>query len=447
MSALHRPDPRTEVSREDAATAKAISSILAALILFVHLGSALGQMVPEVTLGASLTILMLLRNRVDGRALRGGWLLAFPALALASTLWSDMPGMTFYYASQLTISLLGAVAVWLAGDTRAFVRQLFAASLAICLVSIAGGQTGPSATGPVLVGITGSKNAMAAAGQCVLFCGVALALDARQPVGWRLAGAAALPLGGWIVAITQAATIKILTLAAPLLCIAIRMLSGCPVKIRPFLAASLLFATLAGASVAGKVAETAEDYTLQSFNKDKGLTGRTYLWTIAQGKIAERPWQGYGYKAFWMSETADSIGLLRSQRIADARTFSLHQTYLEAWLDPWRNGSGDCDRHAGDGAGSGALPRSALVRCAQHVCGGLTVQSGRALVWRDVFPAFLRLWHDRRGADCLRALRYERGGSTAASRRSPLAPRLSAGGGVRRCQNVSSVPKLTRFSR
>ncbi len=338
MRALHHPDfghsdPEAEVRLEEGTAAKGLSSILAAAILFAHLGSGLGPVVPVISLCASLAIFVLMRNRADGRLLPFGWMLALPAFALASAMWSRMPLVTLYYAAQLAITVLGALAIWLACDTRGFIRQLFVASLAICLVSLGTGQTGPSMTGPVLVGITGSKNAMAAAGQCVLFCGLALALDAKQPLFWRILGGLALPLGGWIVAITQAATIKILTLAAPLLGIAIVLLHYCPAKIRPFFAAALLLTVVAGGSIAGKVAERAEDVTLRTFNKDKGLTGRTYLWTVARQKIAERPLQGYGYKAFWMSESADSIGLLRSQRISDPRTFSLHQTYLEAWLD------------------------------------------------------------------------------------------------------------------
>lgn len=338
MTALHPADHGPPIlsrqpSPEPGGTAKALSSILAAVILFAHLGSALGPVVPVVTFGASLAILVLLRGQADRRVLRFGWLLLLPALALASTAWSKLPGTTLYYAAQLAMTMLGALAIWLSGDLRGFIRQLFAASLAICIVSLAGGHTGPSMAGPVLVGITGSKNAMAAVGQCAAFCGLVLAVDARQHLGWRMAGAAALPLGLGIVAVTQAATIQILTLAAPLLCAGFVALHLCPAKLRPFLSAALLLVAAAGGSVAGKLVQRAEEATLSTFNKDKGLTGRTYLWTIAREKISDRPWQGYGYKAFWMGGTSDSIGLLRSQRIADPRTFSLHQTYLEAWLD------------------------------------------------------------------------------------------------------------------
>ncbi len=38
---------------------------------------------------------------------------------------------------------------------------------------------------------------------------------------------------------------------------------------------------------------------LESLGKDATLTGRVPLWHLVDGYIAERPWRGYGYGAFW----------------------------------------------------------------------------------------------------------------------------------------------------
>ena len=38
---------------------------------------------------------------------------------------------------------------------------------------------------------------------------------------------------------------------------------------------------------------------LESLGKDATLTGRVPLWHLVDGYIAQRPWQGYGYGAFW----------------------------------------------------------------------------------------------------------------------------------------------------
>jgi exopolysaccharide production protein ExoQ len=39
---------------------------------------------------------------------------------------------------------------------------------------------------------------------------------------------------------------------------------------------------------------------LQSLGKDATLTGRVPLWALVDTRIAERPWLGYGYQAFWV---------------------------------------------------------------------------------------------------------------------------------------------------
>lgn len=38
---------------------------------------------------------------------------------------------------------------------------------------------------------------------------------------------------------------------------------------------------------------------LQALGKDPSLTGRTLIWEALMRKVAERPWTGYGFSAFW----------------------------------------------------------------------------------------------------------------------------------------------------
>ena len=39
--------------------------------------------------------------------------------------------------------------------------------------------------------------------------------------------------------------------------------------------------------------------TLEALGKDPSLTGRTLIWEALMRKVAERPWTGYGFSAFW----------------------------------------------------------------------------------------------------------------------------------------------------
>ena len=40
--------------------------------------------------------------------------------------------------------------------------------------------------------------------------------------------------------------------------------------------------------------------------RDITLTGRTGIWSVVIGKIAQHPWLGYGYKSFWLGMAGDS---------------------------------------------------------------------------------------------------------------------------------------------
>ena len=42
---------------------------------------------------------------------------------------------------------------------------------------------------------------------------------------------------------------------------------------------------------------------LQALGKDPSLTGRTDIWESLMRRVAERPWTGYGYSAFWGRES------------------------------------------------------------------------------------------------------------------------------------------------
>jgi exopolysaccharide production protein ExoQ len=80
-------------------------------------------------------------------------------------------------------------------------------------------------------------------------------------------------------------------------------------------------------------ADQAQQYVLGTFGKDSTLTGRTYLWQVAEEKLAERPTLGWGYKYLWMSGSDAATGMMRSQNVSDPRTFSMHNNYLEAATD------------------------------------------------------------------------------------------------------------------
>ena len=60
-----------------------------------------------------------------------------------------------------------------------------------------------------------------------------------------------------------------------------------------------LWAAVVGIVGGGWAWHVASASILQALGKDPSLTGRTLIWEALMRKVAERPWTGYGFSAFW----------------------------------------------------------------------------------------------------------------------------------------------------
>ena len=67
---------------------------------------------------------------------------------------------------------------------------------------------------------------------------------------------------------------------------------------------------------------------LNSFNRDETLTGRIPLWAGVLEMIAQKPWLGYGYGAFWTGNGPSAIVWL----IAGWKAPHAHNNLLDIWL-------------------------------------------------------------------------------------------------------------------
>ncbi|MEH3046358.1 O-antigen ligase family protein [Sphingomonas adhaesiva] len=310
----------------------AILFCLSTVILGLELAQALGAVVPVGVLGCCVLMMVLMREKL-ATAGRTIWLTIFPVFCLLSTLWSDGSRITFYYSIQLIITVLSAYLVYLAVDLRRFLVVLLLSSAAICMFSILSGKMGPSTKGPVLVGLTGSKNAMAACANLALFAGIAVLFAREQAWPSRLVALATIPMALFIISTTRAATFILLSGVMPLFLLAFLTINWLPVRARLPIILLILLIAAAGIVAAPAIIAYAQDEVFTTFGKDQTLTGRTYLWEVAREWAQERPWFGWGYKYQWMSYSPGAIGMLRSQQLVDARTFSLHQSFLEAQVD------------------------------------------------------------------------------------------------------------------
>lgn len=305
---------------------------LGVVTIVLQLALALGAVVPVGVAGCAVAMALLLRERVFG--IGRVWLLAiYPLFVIASTFWSPDPGLTFRYALQLGVTLVTAFLLIAAMDLRRFILVLFLASAGVCVASYLNGTTAPYTKGLVVVGYVGSKNGIASCAHMAMFSGIAVLFDRGWPRWLKLAAVAAIGFSLFIISVSYAASVTVVTALSLVLIPLLLALHAVPRQGRLASVLLVLAATLAVAPVLPMLGQQVQQYVFKTFDKDPTLTGRTYLWQVADQWIADRPIIGWGYRYQWLSGSPGSIGILRSQQITDARVFSVHQTYLDAWID------------------------------------------------------------------------------------------------------------------
>ncbi len=124
----------------------------------------------------------------------------------------------------------------------------------------------------------------------------------------RFAPILALGLGGAAVLLLQSRSATALSVAAGLLVLlplswVLRSRHGSVSR------AALLGALLASGAVLA-VLQWGE-VLLQLLGRDSTFSGRTLLWASVLQEVAERPWLGYGYHAFWNGRTAEFADVWR----------------------------------------------------------------------------------------------------------------------------------------
>ena len=277
--------------------------------------------------------LLVMRGVAGGVAmLRYSWLLAYPALLILSTLWSPDPAVTARYSVQVLLTVMIGLYVGLFRTRADGLRIYFLTFAVLIVLSIVSGKQGASAEGAVLIGVFGSKNALALNAQSLAQAGMALALM-RGRVSWRVLGALMTPIGIYFVLTSHAAT-SVISLAIGLV-----MLVGLRIGAmasRPYrLLIMVALIVLAGfmLPITDELSKLWQDFTFNVLHKDATLTGRTVLWDHARVFIRQRPWLGWGYKEAWLGSSGDTTGLLRWAGLLDARGFFFHHTWLEAEVD------------------------------------------------------------------------------------------------------------------
>lgn len=259
-------------------------------------------------------------------------LLALPALALASVLWSDRPGVTtraaIQYGSTVLLGLVAARCV----SVRAMAGGLLAGGVAVLAYSHAVGNFAYDVVDGTyaFAGAFQSKNQLGLFASLTLLGAMGTLLMARRPMA---AAALALPAGIFAavtLVMTESATALITaTLAIAALCAAVLLKRLRPLPRLVTLAA--VAAVVAGAAVAA-LQGGLFDSILGVFGKDTTLTGRTYLWSRGIEYGDRMLPTGLGYQAFWVTGRAESEELWTEFHIPGFAGFHFHNTLVEGYV-------------------------------------------------------------------------------------------------------------------
>lgn len=258
--------------------------------------------------------------------IRHYWLLlVLPLYCAASVLWSAFPDITLRLSIQLGLTFAVAIAVANRIPPATFFRILLVLYGLAALASVGMGRVRFDGA---WLGVFGSKNAFAAAiGVFVLLC-FAVVIDGAQRRSARLLAVAGFAAGLAMLVLAKSAGALLITLGTlavgPLFYLSRRFTWRQRVVI---VALVLLGAALAGIGVYA-FRDLLFAHMLDLTGKDVTLTGRTDLWSVAFRLIAERPFFGLGYQAFWVPGVPEAEVLWAMFGIGSRSGFNFHNTYI-----------------------------------------------------------------------------------------------------------------------
>jgi exopolysaccharide production protein ExoQ len=261
-------------------------------------------------------------------------IMAYPIIVLISALWSSIPLISLSGGVQLCATIGAGILMGISATQRQLVRGIFFAMAIFVTLSIISGRSGPSAAGPVLVGLTGSKDMMGYAGMTLFASGTAVIVDRGQRSVYRLCALIFTPLGAYIATNVHSAAPMLSSIAYLPTFIGILGLRYFNMKERWLLVVlAILLAIFAAVATYSLLPDRAFERILLALNKDATLTGRTVIWQKAEQWIAASPEIGHGFRSFWLGGSSDVTGILHRFRVGDPRAFEIHQTFMEVLVD------------------------------------------------------------------------------------------------------------------
>ncbi len=247
------------------------------------------------------------RGRIGHLALSNPSLLAWPILAMLSSLWSLTPGSSLYQGLQLLMTLfVGYLGCSIFDFRRLLLTLVLGLGLgecASCLALVLHPSTAISAVDGTWTGVFPHKNQLGGMMVLQIITCVVLTIDGRYR---RLALAFIAPALVLVLGSRSGTSLLALTLSLAVMPLYLCYRRGARtfglcIGLAIVAAAILAGIALEGGNVAAAV--------LGQLGKDDTLTGRTVLWQFGLDQIRATPVIGIGYKAYWDSSATSALYL------------------------------------------------------------------------------------------------------------------------------------------
>lgn len=323
----HRGDGTASGSGINICPNTVLSFLILTSLIFVSL---FGRNSVLIFLGAGL-VLLLRRPEMAKEEIRlFWWLYLLPVWCMVSLLWSDHPDLSLRHGLQLAITFMIAITVANRLSPIVFLRVLFAALMLAGLASLAFGNVREDG---IWLGIFDSKNYYAFTMVALVLSSLALLIDRRETLFWRLSGATGTALGlpqivkaesiGAVIAVIFVLSAAVVILATQAFAPARRL------KVLGIFTGLALLSVLTSIYFMDQILAIVIELT----GKDPSLTGRTDLWLYATNEIARNPLIGTGYRAFWVEGNPLAEQIWAEFYIASKSGFNFHNMFLSNAVD------------------------------------------------------------------------------------------------------------------